>query len=88
MTNKVDSILKRHDAGEYPEAIAAAEQCSHSYVCGVLREHRPKRKRKPRRSTSELVPKIRGMAARMTQARIAVVLGCSRAYVARVLSES
>ncbi len=86
--NKSDAILKRHDAGELVEAIAKAESCTPGYVYGILRRERPKRKRKPRASTSELVPKIRGMAQTIKPARIAELIGCSRAYVHKVLSET
>lgn len=86
--SKEAAILQRHDAGELVAAIATAESCSQGYVYGVLREHRPKRKRKPRKCTSDKPAQIRGLAATMKPPRIAVVLGISEAYVYRVLSEA
>lgn len=89
MTTKTESICKRCDAGEFPEAIAAAEDVSVSYVCGVLREHRPNRPRKPRKKTSTKPDQMRALAAGgATVPRIAFLLQVEPAYVYRVLGES
>ncbi len=42
------AIVKRCDRGEHPDAIAEAEGVTLGYVYQILREHRPKRARKPR----------------------------------------
>ena len=81
-----DKILKRHDKGEDVATIAKALGVSAGYVYSALREHRPRRARKPRATTSDIPRMIRGMADQgIAQSRIAVVLGISRQYVSRVL---
>lgn len=78
------NILERHDAGESIEAIAAAEGVSTRHVYHVLAKHRPDRPRKPRTCTSAMPGVIRGLHDQgMAAARIASVLGISRAYVYR-----
>jgi hypothetical protein len=77
-----DKILKRHDKGEHVAEIAAALDVTAGYVYGILREHRPKRRRKPRRSTSDNPRMIAGLFKQdIPPGRIAVVLGVSRAFV-------
>lgn len=88
MTDRTASILTLADRGHTAPQIAAAEQCSTGYVYKLLREHRPKRVRKPRKQTSELPAKVRALAARdVGVARIAFLLDCSTAYVYRILGE-
>jgi DNA invertase Pin-like site-specific DNA recombinase len=82
-------ILTLSDHGNSAPQIAAAESISTGYVYKVLREHRPKRPRKQRAATSELLAKVRALARRdVTVARIAMLLGCSKAYVYRILQEA
>lgn len=84
-----DRILSLFDKGSTPAAIASTLACSLSKVYGVLREHRPQRQRAPRASTSELVPKIRGLLARgHGPARVAELCGVSRQYVYRIQGET
>lgn len=83
----IDKILKKHDEGKDVATIAAALDVSAGYVYGVLRQFRAKRKRKPRKSTSDIPRMIHGMAKEgIAQSRIAVVLGVSRQYVSAVLA--
>jgi hypothetical protein len=87
MTPTHQSILSLSDAGRTPAAIAAAlPDVPLSTVYAVLRRHRPARKRAPRPRTSDLPRRIEGLASRGYKvARIAELLGCSRAYVYRYL---
>jgi hypothetical protein len=85
---KLAAILARHDADEYADAIAAAEEVSPGYVYGVLREHRPDRTRKPRTRKSEKRRMILGLAAQgIKSPRIAFLCRCTPAYVYKILSE-
>lgn len=79
-------ILKRHDAKQSVADIALHLDMSAGYVYGVLREHRPNRARKARRTTSDLPRMIAGLAKQgIKPGRIAVALAVSRAYVYRWL---
>lgn len=83
-------LLTDADAGTPPAALAKRYELSLSRVYAILREHRPDRARSPRSRSSALPDRIREMRARLpdtTQSRIAELLGISRAYVSRVLSE-
>lgn len=81
-------ILSLSDAGHPPDAIAHSLALSPTTVYAVLREHRPARPRKVRARTSDLPYRIRGLrGCGIKPARIAVLLGCSRAYVYRILGE-
>lgn len=89
-SNKAAAIVRRSDAGEYPDDIAAAVDCSTGYVYQVLREHRPERARKPRAKTSALrqrilLAKAEGKEPGVTARELAGQ--CSRAYVYAIWSE-
>ncbi len=87
-TSPKDKILTRHDRGESVATIADALSLSPGYIYGVLRRERPKRQRKARETTSDMPRMIVGLhKQKIKPARIAVVLGVSRQYVHRVLSE-
>ena len=91
VTTTLSQILKLHDAGHYPDAIANALPVSLGYVHGVLRRERPGRTRKPRPKNSPLRAKILGLrAAGISPGRVAELLvnECSRTYVYRVLQEA
>jgi predicted transcriptional regulator len=89
MTTTLDKILKRHDKGESVATIADALSVSPGWVYALLREHRPKRERKARRTTSDFPRMIAGLHKQgLKPARIAVALGISRAYVYRHLPAS
>jgi hypothetical protein len=84
----LEDILARADAGESVVQIAATVEKSAGHVYAVLREHRPDRPRKAREATSDIPRMIRGLSdGGMLPRRIAAVLGCSRAYVYRCLSD-
>lgn len=87
MTPLASDIVARSDAGEHPDQIAATlPGCTLGYVYTVLREYRPRRKRKPRRCTSDIPDKVRALdGAGIKQARIAFLLGITRAYVSKIL---
>lgn len=88
MTTTLEKILKRCDKGEPVATIAEALDLTPGYVYGVLREHRPKRARKPRKSTSDKPRMIKGLYSQgIAPTRIAVVLGVSRQYVHKVLEK-
>jgi hypothetical protein len=81
------AILKRHDAKQSAQEIAAALDVSMSYVYATLRSERPNRKRKTHPKRSDLPRMIAGLHGQgIPQSRIAVVLGVSRQYVSRVLT--
>ena len=85
------AILARHDKGESVPVISQALDVTPGYVYGILREDRPKRKRKVRARTSELRTLIRGLAAQgIEPARIVFLMQekCARQYVYRILGES
>jgi hypothetical protein len=85
----IEAILKRHDAGEKNvKAIADAEGVSPGYVYGVLREHRPERKRKPRERTSEKRRLILGLLAQgIPPPRTAFLAQCTPAYVYQLIDQ-
>lgn len=84
----LDQILTRHDKGQFVPMIAKALDVSPGYVYGVLREHRPKRARKPRTRTSEKRTLVLGLhAQKIPVGRIAFLAQCSRAYVYRIVDE-
>lgn len=87
-TTTLSKILTRHDRGESVAAIAKALSLSPGYIYGVLRRFRPQRARKPRTPTSDMPRMIVGLhKQKIKPARIAVVLGVSRAYVYRHLPQ-
>jgi hypothetical protein len=89
MANDLTNILAAADAGEPVASIAAAHSLPPGRVYAILREHRPSRPRTPRQRTSAVPDKIRFLVKQgMAPGRVAVVLGCSRAYVYRALSGS
>jgi hypothetical protein len=82
------TILSLSDAGHPPAAIASAIPTSLSTVYATLRAARPLRKRAPRERTSE--KRRRVLAARDAGYRardVAMLVGCSEAYVYRILAE-
>lgn len=80
-------ILSLNDAGHTPASVSRALSLSPSTVYAVLRQYRPDRARAPRPRTSDLPGRIVGLASRGHKpARIAVLLGVSRAYVYRHLA--
>lgn len=86
----VRAILSRSDAGEYPDAIAAACKVSQRYVHQTLAEHRPERARKPHPKTSALRLLILLRKAEGKRGgEIAKELAgrCSRAYVYATMNE-
>lgn len=84
----LEPILERHDRGEHAAQIADAVGVTAGYVYGILRDHRPQRKRKPRRPTSTKPAEIAALAATgATAARIAELLGVTKAYVYRHLAK-
>lgn len=83
-------ILKLYDSGKYAPEIATLLDVSKGYVYGILREERPKRKRKPRDKTSRLREMILGLHDQgIPPARIAFLLqrSCTRQYVYRVIAD-
>lgn len=84
-----DSILYLHDRGEHDvAAIAATCQVTPGYVYGVLREHRPNRKRKPRERTGKKRKAVLGLIAQGVKVgKIADRAKCSRAYVHMLINE-
>jgi hypothetical protein len=88
VTTSPAQILALHDAGQTVSAIASSANVSQGYVYALLRAERPERKRAPRTRTSEVPAKIRFLSEQgIGAARVAVLLGVSRAYVYRVISE-
>jgi len=85
--SQAEKIVRRSDRGEHPDAIAEALGVSLSTVYSVLRELRPKRKRKPRPCTSDIPDIIRALyrEKKMKPRRISEVLGITRAYVYKCL---
>lgn len=88
MTDLLHSILKRHDRGEHVAEIAAAEDVGFGYVYGILREHRPDRKRKPRERNGEMRKKVLRSLSHGSDVKIADKLGCTRQYVYKIRQES
>lgn len=89
MADPLPTILQLADAGTSVADIAAAVDLTPGRVYGILRTERPDRTRSPRTRTSKVPNKVRALAAKGTKpARIAFVLGCSRAYVYRILGEA
>ena len=89
MATLIERILKRHDDGERSVAkIAGAEGVSIGYVYGILREHRPDRKRKPRERTSERRKLILGLLAQdIKPRRVAFLTDCTPAYVYALIDQ-
>lgn len=78
------AILAAYDAGTLPRDLCATY--SKGVVYAVLRAHRPDRSRAPRRRTSVIPAQARALAKEgMTMARVAALLGVSRAYAHRLL---
>jgi hypothetical protein len=85
----LSKILAAADAGTPVADIAAANKLSAGRVYSILREHRPDRARKARRTTSDIPRKVRGLKAKgMAPTRVAFLLGVTPAYVYRILSEA
>jgi hypothetical protein len=77
----VTKILKLADRGQSASDIAVTVSKSPGYVYSVLREHRPDRQRKAHKTRSDNPRMIAGLHDQgIKPARIAVVLGVSRAY--------
>lgn len=77
------TILAAFDAGTLPRDLCATYP--KGVVYSVLRQHRPDRTRAPRRKTSLLPSQARALAKEgMRPARVAGVLGISRAYAYRL----
>lgn len=89
MNDTADKILAMFDSQHHAEQIAAALGVTKGRVYAVLREHRPDRERKPRRRVSALPARIRGYHSGhgIEPSRIAVLLGVSRQYVHKILSQ-
>ena len=86
----VRAILSRCDAGDYPDAIAAACDVSTRYVHRVLAEHRPERARKPypKTGTLRLLILLRKAEGKRGGEIAKELAGrCSRAYVYATLNE-
>lgn len=89
MTTPLAQILSLHDAGSDVATISRDIQRSTGYVYGVLRRERPNRTRKARTATSDTPRMVRGLAAQgIVVERIAVLCGCSKQYVYRILAEA
>lgn len=87
--DKLADVLARADRGDRVEDIATAADVTIGYVYGVLREHRPDRKRTPRARTSEKRSQIRIYhAAGIKPVRIAELLKVKRQYVYRIIGET
>lgn len=85
----LEKVLTRHDRGEPVATISQALDVTPGWVYQILREHRPKRKRKAQTRVSETRRTIRGLAAQgIAPARIVFLMQekCSRQYVYRELS--
>lgn len=86
------AVLARCDKGEYPDDIAEAEGVTLGYVYQILREHRPKRARKPREKTSTARAAILfyAMVEKLPPHEIVAKMAgkCSRQLIYRILSES
>lgn len=85
-----EQVLALHDKGKHVPAISAELGVTPGYVYGILREDRPKRKRKVRERTSELRTMILGLRAQgIEPARIAFLMQkkCKRQYVYWILAE-
>ena len=82
------AILAFYDICPDPAVVARALSLSLGTVYAVLRAHRPTRKRKARPRSSDKRQQILGLVARGHKpARVAELVGVSRAYVYRVLAE-
>lgn len=89
MTPTQADIIRLHDRGQHADAIHAAVGGSLTYVYATLREHRPKRERKPRGRTSPKHDQVKALHGIKTKpGEIARLLGVSRAYVHRILAEA
>jgi len=84
----LDQFLALADAGATVPQLCAASGLKPTRVYALLREHRPGRPRKPRRRTSDVPMKIRGLVATgIKPTRVAFLLGITPAYVYKVLGE-
>ena len=90
MTNPTHTqILAFYDAVPDPAVVARALPCSLGTVYAVLRHYRPGRQRKARPVKSGKKVQILGLVARGHKvARVAELVGCSRAYCYRILATS
>jgi DNA invertase Pin-like site-specific DNA recombinase len=86
----IEEILARTDAGQDVAMIADALDLSQGYVYGVLREHRPKRKRKTHRQWSHYRDEIVRLAKEegMNAPEIADELNITRACVYKWLPKA
>jgi hypothetical protein len=82
-------VLEMSDAGHTPAAISLATGLAPGKVYATLRAQRPDRPRAPRARTSPVPGRVVALADVGVRAgRIAELLGCSGAYVYRILSEA
>lgn len=80
-------ILAAADAGTDVATLARTYSLSISATYALLREHRPDRQRKARRRSSEKRDIILGLSAKGHEPeRVAFLVGCSRAWVYRILA--
>jgi len=87
MTTVLETILRMADAGESVDIIATAVGLKPGRVYMLLREHRPERRRK-RRRTSDIPRQVLILhSTGIKPRRIAFLLGVTRAYIYRVLGE-
>lgn len=89
MTLPTAQILALCDAGQPPSAIAARLDLPLGPVYAILRQERPQRPRAARRRTSTIPAQVAALAAAgIGAARVASLLGISRAYVYRLLARA
>jgi AraC-like DNA-binding protein len=88
MTPSPSPILDLSDAGHSPASIASQTNTPLSSVYATLLLHRPDRPRARRQRTSELRSRIVALLDSETPKQIAEAVGCSRAYVYRILKET
>ena len=81
-------ILEINDRGGTVAEMIEASGLGQTRVYALLKEHRPKRARQPRKRTSDLPWHVRHLAAASIKPpRIAFLLEITPAYVYRILSE-
>jgi hypothetical protein len=84
----LEQFLTLADGGADVPALREASGLQTSRVYGLLREHRPDRKRKARRPTSRIPDMVRALAALPkppSAPRIAELAGVTPAYVYQIL---
>lgn len=83
----IQALLAHHDAGATVADLVRESGMGQTRVYALLKAHRPDRKR-TRRRTSSVPAKVRGLVASgIKPARVAVLLGVSRAYVYACLKQ-